>query len=50
MVNLGLRTFVLTEADAERWIRPALDPPFRVSPDRAAALAADTTLDETTRG
>lgn len=49
MVGLGLRTWVLTEADSEMRIRWVPEPPMRVAPDRVARLESDTTLDETTR-
>lgn len=44
MVSLGLRTWVLTEADAEARIHYYPDPPMRFAPDRAAATAEDTVV------
>lgn len=44
LVSLTLRTFVLTHADAEMRMHYMPDPPVRFSPDRATALADDTTF------
>ena len=44
LVGLGLRTYVLTEADAEMRMHYMPEPPMRYSPDRAATLAEDTTF------
>ena len=44
IVSLGLRTYVLTEADAEMRMQYYPEPPMRFAPDRATALSADTTL------
>lgn len=50
LVGLGLRTFVLTEADAESRIHYAPEPPLRMGePARVDRLAGDTTLDTETR-
>lgn len=48
LVGLGLRTFVLTEADAEMRIHYAPEPPMRMSPERMERLDNDTTLDPAT--
>lgn len=44
LVSLGLRTFILTEADAEMrlWYTP--EPPVRMVPSRAVDMAEDTTV------
>ena len=44
LVSLGLRTYVLTEADAEMRMHYYPEPAMRMAPDRATAMAADTTL------
>ena len=44
LVSLGLRTFVLTEADAEMRMHYMPDPPMRFAPDRVTAAAGDTTF------
>ncbi|HUG39865.1 MAG TPA: hypothetical protein VMM12_05245 [Longimicrobiales bacterium] len=44
MVSLGLRTWVLTEADAEMRMHYYPDPPMRFAPERAAAVAEDTVV------
>ena len=44
LVSLGLRTYVFTEADAEMRMHYMPEPVMRFSPDRATALASDTTL------
>lgn len=49
LVGLGLRSYVLTEADAEARMRYMHEPPMAMAPDRAERLQSDTTLDEATR-
>jgi hypothetical protein len=49
LVGLGLRTWVLTDADAEARVRHSIEPPLRPGPERIENLAEDTTLDEETR-
>lgn len=50
LVGLGLRTWVLTEADAEmRMSQYGPEPPLRLTPDRIEALEGDTALDAETR-
>lgn len=49
LVGLGLRSWVLTEADAEMRVRYTPDPPMMLRPDRMERLQADTTLDQETR-
>ena len=44
LVSLGLRTYVLTEADAEMRMHYMPEPPVRFTPDRATAMAEDTSL------
>ncbi|HUE76354.1 MAG TPA: hypothetical protein VMM83_00305 [Longimicrobiales bacterium] len=44
IVSLGLRSYILTEADAEMRLHYMPEPAMRLTPDRASALAADTTL------
>lgn len=44
LVGLGLRTFILTEADAEMRMHYMPEPPMRFAPDRATAAANDTTF------
>lgn len=46
LVGLGLRTFILTEADAEMRMHYAPEPPLRMSRE-IERLPADTTLDTT---
>lgn len=48
LVGLGLRTFVLTEADAEMRMHYAPEPPMRMAPERLERLENDTTLDPET--
>lgn len=48
LVGLGLRTFILTEADAEMRMHYAPEPPLRISRDPIERLPADTTLDTAT--
>lgn len=49
LIDLGLRTYVLTEADAEMRVQSVPEPPLRLSPSTAEALATDSTLDADTR-
>ena len=49
LVSLGLRTYVLTEADAEMRIHYMPEPMMRFSPDRALTLSSDSTLSDQER-
>lgn len=49
LTSLALRSFVLTEADAEMRMYHTPEPPVRFTPDRANALARDTTLSDQER-
>lgn len=49
MVGLGLRTWVLTEADSEMRMHYAPEPPLHMPPDRLEQIRSDTTLDPATR-
>lgn len=49
LTSLGLRAWVLTEADAEMRVYHMPEPPVRFTAERADRLAADTTLDAETR-
>lgn len=49
LVDLGLRAYVLTEADAEARLRWSPEPPLRLAPQEVQELAADTTLTPATR-
>ena len=44
LVSLGLRTFVLTEADAEMRMHYMPEPPMRFALERAGGMAEDTTV------
>ena len=44
LVSLGLRTFVLTEADAEMRMHYMPEPPMRFDPARATAVGEDSTV------
>lgn len=44
LTSLALRSYILTEADAEMRMQYMHEPPGRFSPDRAEALSRDTTL------
>ncbi len=48
LVGLGLRAFVLTEADAEMRMHYVPEPPLRMAPERLERLENDTTLDPAT--